>query len=224
MASAYTGGYAGITKGEKAESGKMTAALNLLEKVASKTDTVTADSTAAQYPSAAAAHAAISTLSGVGLEITDNKVTSTTWGANDNRNSDVRYPTCKAVNALGIDKIESASNKTGTVSASSTDGQYPTALAVHNRLTLKEDTANKAATAAFRYHEDRADDDVRYPTCKAVTEAVKASYADAETVAGRVTTISVFSTDGQHPTVKAVVDAILRRVRMHYLFSWHHAQ
>ncbi|GBR76176.1 hypothetical protein NO2_0771 [Candidatus Termititenax persephonae] len=144
MASPYTGSYTGIAKGERAEAGKMTAALNLLERVANKTDTVTADSTAAQYPSAAAAYTAIAALSGAGLEITDNKVTSTTWGANDNKNSDVKYPTCKAVTA---------------------------------------------------------------------------SYAGAEHQANRVTTISPLSTDDEYPTVKAVADAILRKMRMYYDFQ-----
>ncbi|GBR77159.1 hypothetical protein NO2_1589 [Candidatus Termititenax persephonae] len=307
MASPYTGSYTGIVKGEKAEAAKMTAALNLLERVANKTDTVTADSTAAQYPSAAAAYTAIAAMSGAGLEITSNKtgtisasstdtqyptakavhtalgdkedvankVTAATWEVNKdndvkyptcnavnalgidkiesasnktgtisasstdtqyptalavhnaltpkedaankvtaatweaNKDSDVRYPTCKAVNALGIDKIESANNKTGTISASSTDTQYPTALAAHNALTPKEDAANKVTADAW---EANKDSDVKYPTCKAVADAAADIYAEVEYPANRVTTISLLSTDDEYPTVKAVVDIILRRM------------
>ncbi|GBR77152.1 hypothetical protein NO2_1583 [Candidatus Termititenax persephonae] len=216
MTSAYTGSYTGIAKGEKADAGKMTAALNLMEKVANKTDAVTASSTAAQYPSAAATRAAIATMSDR-LEITDNKVTSAMWEANDNKNSDVKYPTCKAVDALNLPSVESTANKTGTISWSSTDTQYPSSSAVNAALSPKEDTANKAVSAAFRYDEDRADDDQRYPTCKAVSEAVKASYA--ETTTNRVSVISLLSTDDEYPTVKAVADAILWRIRMHYLFN-----
>ncbi|GBR76862.1 hypothetical protein NO2_1350, partial [Candidatus Termititenax persephonae] len=101
---------------------------------------------AAQYPSATATRAAIAALSDR-LEIMANKVTSATWGANDNKNSDVKYPTCKAA---------------------------------------------AAATA---------------------------SYDGAEHLANRVTTVSLFSTDDQYPTVKAVADAILWRIRMYYLFN-----
>ncbi|GBR77020.1 hypothetical protein NO2_1480 [Candidatus Termititenax persephonae] len=145
MASPYTGGYAGITKGEKAEAGKMTAALNLLERVANKTDTVTADSTAAQYPSAAAAYTAIAALSGAGLEITDNKVTSATWGANDNKNSDVKYPSCRALeaawNAAVISgDIELVANKSrGIIDILQVTGDkcYPAVQAVRDELWQK---------------------------------------------------------------------------------------
>ncbi|GBR75586.1 hypothetical protein NO2_0246 [Candidatus Termititenax persephonae] len=156
MASPYTSGYAGITKGVKAEAGKMTAALNLLERVANKTDAVTANSTAAQYPSAKAAHAAIAALSGAGLEITDNKVTSTTWGANDNKNSDVKYPSCGALEAAwnaavsggGMELTTNRSDYDGRffyyinshdsnridISMFSTDDKYPTVEGVINAI------------------------------------------------------------------------------------------
>ncbi|GBR77072.1 sulfatase-modifying factor protein [Candidatus Termititenax persephonae] len=96
MANNYNDTYAGIAKGEKVEAGKMTAALNQMEKVA-------------------------------------NKVTADEWEAN--KDDDVRYPTCKAVAGLQRDDVEFLKNKVNRILLpEARDDKYPSAKAVYDLL------------------------------------------------------------------------------------------
>ncbi|GBR77153.1 hypothetical protein NO2_1584, partial [Candidatus Termititenax persephonae] len=172
MTNSYNDTYDGIGSGQALSAEKMTKALNLMEKVANKVETGTLSdgNTSAQYPSAKVvwdslkdAEERIVQNAAVGFEVTANKATVANWVAN--KSSDVKYPTCKAVSALLTETQESTTNKVTTVTQS--DTQYPTAKAVYAALGGKEVTANKVTAANWAANKNN---DVKYPTCKAVAE------------------------------------------------------
>ncbi|GBR77001.1 hypothetical protein NO2_1463 [Candidatus Termititenax persephonae] len=207
MTSNYNDAYEGIGSGQPLSAEKMTAALNLMEKVANKVETgvLSGGNTGTQYPSAKVVWDSLKEAeerivqSAVGKEITANKVNSAAWAAN--KDDDVRYPTCRAVNALLTGTQESTANKVTTVTQS--DAQYPTARAVHTALDKKEDVANKVTAANW---EANKDNDVKYPTCKAVAGLLR---YDFERTANRVGAIMLSDArDDKYPSAKAVWDLL----------------
>ncbi|GBR77158.1 hypothetical protein NO2_1588, partial [Candidatus Termititenax persephonae] len=159
------------------------------EATANKVTTVTQSDT--QYPTARAVYTALGN-----KEDAANKVTAANWAAN--KSSNVKYPTCAAVNALAVPNPESTTNKVTTVTQS--DTQYPTARAVHTALGNKEDAANKVTAANWAANKDS---DAKYPTCAAVNVLV---VPNAESTTNKVTTVT--QSDTQYPTARAVHTAL----------------
>lgn len=92
--------------------------------------------------------------------------------------------------------MESIENKVTSMDDKSNDDQYPSARAVFEALSKKEDAENKVDEIP-----DRPADE-HYPTAK----AVKIELDKKEDTANKVTEISEFSTDEQYPTAKSVYD------------------
>ncbi|GBR77022.1 sulfatase-modifying factor protein [Candidatus Termititenax persephonae] len=143
MPNNYNDTYDGIGSGQVLSAEKMTSALNLMEKVANKVETgVLSDgSTNTQYPSAKVVQDSLKEAekrivqNTVGKEITANKVTSDNWEAN--KDSDEKYPTCKAVWTYlqeCSDIVEHTANRVSTITADTMDDKYPSAKAVCDLL------------------------------------------------------------------------------------------
>ncbi|GBR76861.1 sulfatase-modifying factor protein [Candidatus Termititenax persephonae] len=147
MTNNYNDTYEGIGSGQPLSAEKMTAALNLMEKVANKVETGTLSSgnTSAQYPSAKVvwdslkeAETRIVQNAAVGFEVTANKVTAAAWAAN--KDNDVKYPSCAALTELlHSSDLERTANRVDKIMlAEAANDKYPTAKAVYDLLTLFE--------------------------------------------------------------------------------------
>jgi phage FluMu protein Com len=124
--------------------------------------------------------------------------------------SETKYPACKAVNSAlatvndAATKVSAAAEKisnkvtTGAWEDNKTnDEKYPGCAAVNFALieiSNVEQTANKVSAAEWDTHKAS---EIRYPSCKAVNKAV-------DNLTKVVTTVSVYSTNEQLPTAKAV--------------------
>ncbi|GBR75584.1 hypothetical protein NO2_0244 [Candidatus Termititenax persephonae] len=143
MPNNYNDTYDGIGSGQQLSAEKMTAALNLMEKVANKVETgVLSDgNTNTQYPSAKVVQDSLKEAekrivqNAAGKEITANKVTSSdNWAAN--KDSNEKYPTCKAVWTYlqECGDIERTANRVSTITADTMDDKYPSTKAVWDLL------------------------------------------------------------------------------------------
>ena len=107
---------------------------------------------------------------------------------------------------------EDSANKTAGISASSTNGQYPTAKAawdlvkpVSDAVASKENLSNKVAQVTA------SSTDTQYPSAKAVWSLVKPvsdSASSKENSANKTTQLTEHSTDTQFPSAKAVWDLV----------------
>ncbi|GBR76177.1 hypothetical protein NO2_0772 [Candidatus Termititenax persephonae] len=146
MTNSYNDTYDGIGSGQQLSAEKMTAALNLMEKVANKVETgrLSSGNTSAQYPSAKVvwdslkeAETRIVQKAG-GLEFTANKVTAANWAAN--KDSDVKYPSCAALTELlRSSDLERTANRVTKISVNeAADNKYLSAKAVWDLLASFE--------------------------------------------------------------------------------------
>ena len=130
-----------------------------------RTQTIDANSTATQYPSAKAVYdTAIVPLNN--KEDKSNKIQEID---DNNRESQVLYPSVRAVDAAistAVSPLEERVYKTQTIDENSTKAQYPSAKAVYDTaivpLNNKEDKSNKTQTI------DENSTAEQYPSAKAV--------------------------------------------------------
>ena len=107
-------------------------------------------------------------------------------------------PDSNRVVNIDLSGKENVSNKTTSISSSSTDTQYPSAKAVHTGLNSKENTSNKVTSISS------SSTDTQYPSAKAVYTGLNGK----EDKSNKVTSMSSSSTDAQYPSAKAVYDEL----------------
>lgn len=116
----------------------------------------------------------------------------------------------------GVEGKEDISNKTTEISAESTDTEYPSALAVENRVNKAVEDASADIDSKLENMESTVNkvyvigeyvNDIEYPTTKAVRDALLTK----ENVSNKVTSISGSSTDEQYPSAKATNDRIVAK-------------
>lgn len=90
--------------------------------------------------------------------------------------------------------LESISNKTTSISSTSTDTQYPSAKAVYTAVNAKESTSNKVTSLSS------SSTNTQYPSAKLVYDQLALKQSSSY----KTTSVSASSTDTYYPSAKAV--------------------